>query len=408
MKTIYDPLHGFIKLNCLEMEWIKTPWFLRLQSIHQLGVAYRVFPGATHTRFEHSLGVMHLATKIFDHLFANLHANILDTAQFEFYRKIVRLAALSHDLGHLPFSHLAEKNVLQDDCHEAWTIKILQSKQVVNFLSSIIEEGKAFNIDALSLLIKIAVGEKKYNKYVGANPFSQIELILSEIITGDFFGADRMDYLLRDAKATGLSYGVFDHEQLIMSLLLEGKSSLSLMIDFKGIHACESLLVARYFMYERLYLNPRVQAYGVAMQYFVQKVIENCQGLKSVENYLKITDVEVLAYAHSEKENDPLFKKYRNSFFYHEDLIEVMPLSEKQLESLKNHQKFKEELIFKNQNGDPTFLAPDFYVKTPANTFIPFKNCSKLKIPNVNENFVLFEKTHIANVLEIIFQETFA
>lgn len=212
MKAVFDNIHGFIPLSDFEYKWIYTPWFLRLQQIHQLGAAFRVYPGATHTRFEHSLGVMHLSTKIFDHLTRGKAAFLSEFSieKIEFYRSLLRLASLSHDLGHLPFSHTAEALVLRESCHEAWTLKILNDPEVVRFLKPIIEQGESIGVDAHRLLKQLAVGEKKYRAYEGEGELSSQEKVLAEILSGDFFGSDRMDYLLRDARCTGLSYGFFD------------------------------------------------------------------------------------------------------------------------------------------------------------------------------------------------------
>lgn len=392
MKTVYDPIHGFVSINPLEAAWLKSTWFLRLQSIHQLGAAYRVFPGAKHTRFEHSLGVMHLASRIFDHL--SFHTPFLPSKTKEFYRQLLRIAALAHDIGHLPFSHTAESLVLKDLCHEAWTIKIIESKNVKDFLKPLIEEGEHLGLDALDLIKKIAIGEKKFRKYCLDIPFSPEETILSHLVTGDFFGADRMDYLLRDAKASGLSYGLFDHEQLIMSLLVENDPMTkkpSLMIDQKGIQACESLLVARYFMYQRLYMNPKVQAASYPMSHIVKKVIDENNGLESVDTYLSLSDIEVLNYARKNIFNDPNWLKE----------YEALSVTDEQFQALKNKLPLADSLVFLKSVDRSSFFNPNFKVKTPLGA-IAFNQVAKLQVPAVQENFVLFESELIANVLGVI------
>lgn len=402
MKTIYDAIHGFIKVDPLEAAWLKSPWFLRLQSIHQLGAAYRIFPGAKHTRFEHSLGVMHLSTLIFDHL--NETHPFLDSATAPFYRQLLRIAALSHDIGHLPFSHTAEAIVLEGECHEAWTLKILNSHDVKKLLEPLINQGQLLGVNALELIQKIAVGEIKYRRYVEDKPFSSKETLLSTIVTGDFFGADRMDYLLRDAKASGLSYGIFDHEQLIMSLLIATDPithEMSLMIDEKGVQACESLLVARYFMYQRLYMNPKVQALSYPMSLLVKKVVEDHEGLKSVENYLSLSDVEVLNFVRSKTQPDTRIEKFKKAYLGSSDGFEAMPVSDEQLLLLKEHFDGQEGILFLQKQDRSSFFSPSFKVKTFTGIY-PFNQLAKLVIPKVSENFVLFESTLMANVLAVL------
>jgi len=116
---IYDSVHGFIHFGSLETALIDCEAFQRLHYLRQLGMAYLIYPGGTHTRFEHSLGTMYLATLIFDELASE--------EERPFWRQMVRFAALCHDLGHLPFSHVAEKRLLKEGGHEKWTLEIIES-----------------------------------------------------------------------------------------------------------------------------------------------------------------------------------------------------------------------------------------------------------------------------------------
>jgi HD superfamily phosphohydrolase len=208
LHEIRDPIHVFVRLDSHEREVLNSRFFQRLRHIHQLALTYLVYPGATHKRFEHSLGVMELAGRVFD--VVTEHANDEMRARLEplnnpderrYWRRVVRMAALCHDVGHLPFSHAAEKQLLPDGWdHERLTREIILSTEMTAIWNRITPPLRPDDI------VKLAVGPKKAKDL----RFSEWEEILSEIIVGDAFGVDRMDYLLRDSHHVGVAYGKFD------------------------------------------------------------------------------------------------------------------------------------------------------------------------------------------------------
>ncbi|HSX13475.1 MAG TPA: HD domain-containing protein [Chlamydiales bacterium] len=307
-KKIYDSVHGFIPFDEFEKELIDTLAFQRLHYIHQLGIAYLVYPGATHTRFEHSLGVMHLASLMFAKICKSVRPDVFHfvprkgSADFLYWKRVIRMAALCHDLGHLPFSHVAEKALLGTSGHEKWTLKIIDSphlkpiwdrlKASPAYLEDLVERNIVEDIK------KIAIGEAKWKELVGT-PFTPWERIISEIITGDFFGADRIDYLLRDAKSTGVSYGLFDYHQLIETLRIlpspdRGGDELLLGIDENGLESCEALLLARHFMHRRIYQYSSVKAYNFHLRRYMKAVYFKNM-FESVEDYLSVSDTDVIS-----------------------------------------------------------------------------------------------------------------
>lgn len=293
MYRIYDSLHGFIRFEEVEKRLIDTFLFQRLHYLKQLGIAFMVYPGATHSRFEHSLGVMHIATGMLDLLKHEL--TYLQDYEEEYFRLILRLASLCHDLGHLPFSHAAEQIILGPDGHEKRTFDILQSPLMDAVFNPL---QKHFpNRNVVKDITSLAIGEKKL-RALGLSeylPFNDGQRILSEMITGDFFGADRIDYLLRDARCTGVSHGLFDFHQLLESLCLvtdkEGKTNLG--IAESGIQACEALLLSRHFMHKRVYQYPSVKAYTFHLALFMQQLYQNTP-LYSLDDYLQQTDASVM------------------------------------------------------------------------------------------------------------------
>ncbi len=299
---IFDALHGFIRLHPEEECILDSSAFQRLRFVHQVGPTYLLYPGATHTRFEHSLGVMELATRIFHTLFSlenlqevkarskqekqgvqeSLHALAqLSDEERKQALTLLRLAALCHDMGHLPFSHTAEESLLGEKGHEKMTKNILQSSAMDAVWSAL---AAHMGSDIREAVTAIALGEAR----------DPLHSILSEIITNDFFGADRMDYLLRDAACTGVRHGLFDSEQLIDSLrLLPYQGKIKIGILKSGQQAIESLQVARYFMYSRVYRHPVGAAYAYHFRQFMYRYRHSAY-LEKVENYLNWADPEVL------------------------------------------------------------------------------------------------------------------
>jgi len=291
---IYDSVHGFIRFNEIERELIDSLPFQRLHYIHQLGIAYLVYPGATHTRFEHSLGVMELASSIFDRATAKPTFS-LTVDDYSYWRQVLRLAALCHDLGHLPFSHVAEKALLGKEGHEKWTLAIIASSYLAPIWKLVETHFSRKNV--LEDVIKLSIGEKKLSEMCpGKYSFSAWERVVSQMITADFFGADRIDYLLRDAQCTGVSYGLFDYHQLIemLCILPREQDHYELGIEENGIESCEALLLARHFMHKRVYQYSSVKAYSFHLTRFMSQVFAGI-GEGSVEEYIGFTESEVLA-----------------------------------------------------------------------------------------------------------------
>jgi HD superfamily phosphohydrolase len=289
-QKIYDAVHGFIRFSELERLLIDSEPFQRLHYIHQLGIAHLVYPGATHTRFEHSLGCMELATRIFDQI---TFKQFLISDEM-YWLQILRLAALCHDLGHLPFSHDAEKMLLGSLGHEEWTMRIIQSEPLQEVWSMF--QSKFPEKNVIADVLKMSIGEKKLLEMSTAFTFSSEERVLSQVITGDFFGADRIDYLLRDAQCTGVAYGLFDYHQLIeMLCILPVGPELQLGIEENGIESCEALLLARHFMHQRVYQYPSVKAYKFHLARFMKNFFEQGDYLANLENYLSLSDNEMLS-----------------------------------------------------------------------------------------------------------------
>ncbi|MGE5543792.1 MAG: HD domain-containing protein [Bacillota bacterium] len=298
---IRDPIHIFIKLDSDERRVLDSYPFQRLRNIHQLAMCYLLYPGATHKRFEHSLGVMELAGRVFDVITnpRNLHEKIRNLIpevnqddKLRYWRRVIRMAALCHDLGHLPFSHAAEDLLPNGIDHETITVEIIKSKDMQQIWESITPPLRTDDI------IKLAVGPKKLKGVV----FSDWEAVLSEVIVGDAFGVDRIDYLLRDSYHAGVVYGRFDHFRLIDTLRIlprstgENDDSIepALGIEEGGLHTAEALLLARYFMYSQVYFHPVRRIYDIHLKDFLLEWLPKGKFSNEVADIIKITDNEVL------------------------------------------------------------------------------------------------------------------
>lgn len=408
-KKIYDSVHGFIPFDEFEKELIDSLPFQRLHYIHQLGIAYLVYPGATHTRFEHSLGVMHLATLMFEKICKSIRPDVFHfvprkgSADYLYWRRVLRMAALCHDLGHLPFSHVAEKDLLGPMGHESWTLQIIDSaylkpvwevlRNAPAYLKDLIER------DIIEDIKKIAIGEEKW-KALGGKPFFPWERIVSEVITGDFFGADRIDYLLRDAKSTGVAYGLFDYHQLIEMLRIlpsvdRGADELQLGIDENGLESCEALLLARHFMHRRIYQYSSVKAYNFHLRRYMKAVYFR-KMLEGVDDFLSISDTDVIS-ALNKAAKDPKLPGHGDAkcviFRQHRFRAIALPegMEETDLKDFKAKQKLSDAEIdweFHKIETPPDRLS--FPVSRRHIIIQKARECSDLllKVPSKKSNWV--------------------
>lgn len=262
-----------------------------------------VYPGATHVRFEHSLGVMELAGRVYDVVTDQKsisHNEIRelvpqDDAQRTYWRRVLRMAALCHDLGHLPFSHAAEQDLLPTGWnHERLTKEIILHGTMQEVWRNMTSPLRPEDI------VKLALGPQ-HAEDLGLDLW---QTILSEIIVSDTFGVDRMDYLLRDSHHAGVPYGRFDHYRLIDCLRVlpqppSGESDETrepaLGLDAGGIHTAEALLWARYLMFSQLYFHPVRRIYDIHLKDFLCEWLPGEKFPTASEELLRITDNEVNA-----------------------------------------------------------------------------------------------------------------
>ena len=245
-----DCVHNIIRVNTdsdegrLIVSLIDTPEFQRLRRIRQLGLAYFAYQAAEHSRFTHSLGAFHLAARAIAKL--RLTYNIPDEAQ-----TAVRVAALVHDIGHGPFSHVIES--ILDFHHEDFTIEAV--------LSSETEVGRLlrhYSPELAENVASIIRGDFK--------PLALAQLVSSQL------DVDRMDYLLRDSLMTGAKYGIYDLEWIIKSIEINEKDD-HLYISAPGIYAVEDYLQARYYMYRQVYFHRTLRSAEAVLRMLLKRAL---------------------------------------------------------------------------------------------------------------------------------------
>jgi len=239
---IYDSIHGYVRLEKEEVFLLDLPPMQRLRHISQLGLANYVYPGANHTRLEHSIGVFSLTKKILREL---KKKKITEIDIDDYTCRNVAFAALMHDIGHFPFSHATEVLISEncpDQNHETIGSEIVKTEYMKNAFDIIKKKLKIdFDIAKISDLI---IGNGKGT-----------ELFLANLVKG-MIDADRMDYLIRDAYHTGIPFGRVDLERLVKTLtVFKDRGNLILGVEEKGKSAIESLIIARSLMHSSVYYH---------------------------------------------------------------------------------------------------------------------------------------------------------
>lgn len=263
-KRIRDPIHGFIHFSEQEERIIDGKFFQRLRGIKQLALTCLIYPGAMHTRFEHSLGVMEMATRAFDALRSRegpaLRKNFKGVGlTVEDARQLLRLTALFHDTGHLPFSHAAENILPGGKGHEDVSVEIV--KKCKKELTSL------FGRDA-SMYICLLIQK-------GAILPPELQ-ILKKLISSQL-DVDRADYLLRDSHHCGVEYGNFDYLRLFEMLRITSgaEGGLELAIDRGGVHSLEALILARYYMFAQVYYHKVRRIYDLYLAEYMRHWTKN-------------------------------------------------------------------------------------------------------------------------------------
>lgn len=351
---IRDPIHGYIFITDVERELIDTRPIQRLRGIKQLAGAHLTYPGGEHSRFSHSLGVMHLAGVL-----ANRLVQLEYLSQDDMQK--ARIAGLLHDVGHGPFSHMYEevlekyRHMTHEDVAQ-WLIKKSEVKDVL--------KKNGYSPAELS---KLSVGRLEKTE----KPF------LNQIIAGQF-DVDIMDYLVRDSYFTGVEYGKVDIYRLIdsMDVIDEG-----LGVDLAASYALEAFVIARYEMFKAVYYHRSVRAAEVmlirAMDYANEKL--GLTAFKAPEGYLQLDDASVLLRLLSLKgaKEKPLKSSYEIArMFVDRQLFKcayesIIHRRDEFFTSILNRGEIRRQIA--QEMSDKTGVDPNFiYIDVPTVPSVPY------------------------------------
>jgi uncharacterized protein len=304
------PVHGTMPVSNREIKLIDHPAFQRLRGIKQLGFADLSFPGATHSRYSHSLGAMHVATRLFDRLLPSPaeagdgHA-LPERVRLRF-RQAMRLAMLFHDLGHAPLSHTTEMilpavgelglgkfagaDVGRRATHEDYTLKIVLDSSLAQLIERWFGEDGIRPQDVAELIMGSASMPEPSGRFRHAGV--DYAPMLRQIVSSEC-DADRMDYLQRDSLYSGVNYGKFDADWLIDNVVaVEHEHQVFLGIRSRAIFSFEDFLLSRYHMFATVYLHHTPVIFEKMLSRYFDDTREFALPA-DIEAYIQIDDMDL-------------------------------------------------------------------------------------------------------------------
>ncbi|HJN72583.1 MAG TPA: HD domain-containing protein [Myxococcota bacterium] len=305
---VRDPIHGAIAVSVAEEAVVAHPFFQRLRNIKQVGFTELAFPGAVHSRFLHSVGVMHLAGRAFDNALADVAAS---PGRREAWRQCLRLAGLLHDVGHAPFSHCTEfampalsalgmsaYGAVEDRraTHEDYTVAILTQSS----LADCIDARFPFSARHVAALVSRDV-EVDDDFFLDGD--LDVRTALSQIVSSEL-DVDRLDYLVRDSYFSGANYGHVDTGWILNNLgTLERMGELSLALHRRAIYAFDDFMIARYHMFSMVYFHHRSVICEEMLKRYFQDPDCTYRIPASLDDYLHVDDVQL--FSHLRSVHDP-------------------------------------------------------------------------------------------------------
>jgi hypothetical protein len=394
LKIINDPVHGFIKIPYeIIFDVIEHPYFQRLRRISATGLLNLIFPGATHTRFHHSIGAMHLMYTALETL-KQKGVEISDEEE-----KSALLAILLHDIGHGPFSHALESLLMEDWHHEKLSILLMQKLN---------EEFKG----ELDMALQMFQG-KYHRKFFNQLISSQLDV-------------DRLDYLKRDSFFTGVSEGSVNTQRIISMMNVKDEE---LVIDEKGVYSIENFLTARMFMYWQVYYHKtsalaehllvkilnrakqlisegkKVEAYG-NLKYFLYKTDFEKASQEDIDKFTQLDDNDILTAIKMWQNSDDFVLSYFCKCVINRKFPKTV---------FSSHQFSDEEIAAKITKANVTFGIDngEYLVGQISRTLLPYdkekqpifllkRNGEKIKLEDA-ETQILSAHIHLPTTKNILF-----
>lgn len=282
-----DPIHGYIRVSDEERDIIDSQPFQRLRRIKQLGTGYLIYHGAEHSRFGHCLGVMEVATRMFNAVRRSKGDLLESPDDWLRCEQLVRLTALLHDVGHAPYSHASEELLPRDEHdsaleHEDFSAAIILGTEIKQIIDS---AYGGIGITAQDVV----------DAYSSRSPPEKIGVLIQDIVAGEL-DADRIDYLARDSLYAGVSYGRFDLERLLdtITAVEDQNGVVHLAVEEDGRYALEGFLLARFYMFLQVYLHRYRRYYDLALTRTIRSVLSDRGGRypspDELLEYLKLDD----------------------------------------------------------------------------------------------------------------------
>lgn len=360
-RSYLDPIHQDIILDRavpeqrLIINLIDTPEFQRLRRIHQLGVSYFTFQGAEGSRFTHSVGVMHVTSR----LTALLSEKCRKVSEL---KPLILASALLHDVGHGPYSHVTEKILGYD--HEDWSCKIIAGKTGINeVLSGFAEYGGALATDITRVL------KKRFQPHW-----------VSQIVSSQL-DCDRFDYLLRDSYMTGTAYGLFALQRILYSMEVDEEKDRLVVSGDKGQTAVEDYLFARYSMYAQVYYHKKNLAARALLRKLISRAAQMADRIcfmdaptakwllghdLSVEEYLELDDVQMTYHIKRWQSDKDAILSDLASRFIHRRLFKAVRIPAARLPDIDRIEQKARQVV--GELG----LDPDYYIARESTGLRPY------------------------------------
>jgi HD superfamily phosphohydrolase len=399
---VRDPVHGSIKILDEEISIIEAPFFQRLRNIKQLGFSEYIFPGATHTRYIHSIGVMDISTKVFHQVFKHIE----NDKDIDRLHETVRLACLLHDIGHAPLSHTTEfvmpnvselklpenfmPNSDRQATHEDYTIKSIVDS---SFTASFKDVTKKFGVtpEQVAEVIIGSTDSPDYFTHKGINYFP----LLHQMVSSEM-DCDRMDYLLRDSYFCGVSYGKYDLDWIIDNLkpcVVENKAYVG--ISERAVATFDDFLLCRFHMFLMVYFHYKSVCIEKMLERYFTSAPNEYSIPANIEEYLEHDD-HFLMKVLRKSENEWAKKIIRNQI--PTKILETFGhAQDKQLDELAQY--FQDEKIDFIKCSTVGRLSKYYADSNDRTNLYPLKVMREssiipgiLSIRNINEATDLFEK----------------